>query len=363
MIRFFCFLSLFLTAALPAADLYVWQRQHNSALLKETAKFYAQSSGKLYFIAGEFEDNNSIITVKPSPAVHWNRATAVVRIHIRQMKKTPAQLAGEIVTVFQAWSKCKALQIDLDAPESKLDYYRDLMLELRKKLPGVELSATVLPCHIKHTGEFKALAKVCDFYVLQVHGLSKNASGYFIMDENIARNAIKRAKNLQLPYKVALPLYCHTVERNISVQPDLHLTARLADEVKNVIGFRLGVPGDKEALDLASVLQILDGKYAPQLDIFWQQQANGAWYLMVRNRGFFPQKISCKFNLPQKTVIMDMDAFGSGKLDRMQRTIEFTLPPAGSIKACMWLRCSAKENLNQENAFNIKFNPERSSAP
>ena len=147
------------------------------------------------------------------------------------------------------------------------------------------------------------------------------------------------------------------------MQPDLHLTARLAKEVKNIIGFRLGVPGDKEALDLASVLQILNGKYAPQLDIFWQQQANGAWYLMVRNIGFFPQKISCKFNLPEKTVIMDMDTFGSGKLDRMQRTIEFTLPPAGSVRACMWLRCSAKENLNQENAFNIKFNPERSSAP
>ena len=348
---------------LSGSDLYVWQRQHSMALLKNAAEFYKDSSGKLYFLAGEMENTDRSVAVKPSPGVIFDRAVPVVRIHIQLMKRSPELLADEVIRLYEPWKKCQALQIDLDAPESKLDYYTLLMDALRKKLPKTELSATVLPCHLKHKKAFKKLADSCDYFVLQVHGLSKTQNRWFIMDEAIARNAIKEANALKKPYKAALPLYAHTVSGGLSVQPDLYLTARLAQEAPAVIGFRLNEPGEAEALDLTSALEILQGKYTPQLDIFWQQQANGAWYLMVRNKGFFPQQIACKFNLPPGTVIMDMDIFSSGKLDRMERTVTFTLPPPGTAKACMWLRCSTKEKLNQENAFSIKFNPEKPVKP
>ena len=349
----------FLAAALTASaqDLYVWHRSYPPALLQEIKQFYLQSRGKLCFLAGELENDGKVFALKPSPAVQFDRAVPVVRIHVKQMQKSPAELAKTITDIYEPWSKCRALQIDLDAPESKLDYYRNLMLELRSRLGKVKLSVTVLPCHIKHTEKFRALALACDYYVLQVHGLSKENGRWFIMDGKIARAAVKQAGKLALPYQLALPLYAHTVEQNLPVLPDLHLAAELAKTAPSVIGFRLAAAGEREALDLASALQILKGKYAPQLDIFWQKQANGAWYLMVRNKGFFPQKISCTFKLPADTVIMDMDVFPGGTLDRLAHKIEFILPPSGTTQACMWLRGASKNNLNMENAFNIKFNP------
>lgn len=361
--RFFVLFLATFVQCLHAQDLYVWQRSSSTALNNKIKKFYVQSSGRLFFLAGELENDGSVIAVKPTQAVDFRRACPVVRVHIKYMQKSPAQLAKIIKFLYEPWSKTNALQIDLDAPESKLDYYCTLMQELRKLLPAAELSATVLPCHLKHTGAMKKLADACNYYVLQVHGLTKEKNRWFIMDEKTARKAVRQAKALQKPFRIALPFYCHIVERDFLVQPDLYTVAELAKMHDQAIGFRLGIPGEAGTLDLESVLQLLKGKYSPRLDIFWQQQPNGAWYLMVRNQGFFPQKISCRFILPEDTVIMDMDIFADGTLDRPKRILNFMLPPAGTAKPYMWLRCASKNDLNKASTFNIKFTPEGKHKP
>lgn len=159
-------------------------------------EFYGTCSGKLCFLAGEIENDGRAIPVSPLKKVDFSRAVPVVRIHVKNLEKTPAVLAEEIVEVYDPWKAANALQIDLDAPESRLDYYRDLMRELKKFLPETELSATVLPCHLKHDQAFRELASECGFFVLQVHGLTRQNNTWSIYDHNEAVRAVTLAKRL-----------------------------------------------------------------------------------------------------------------------------------------------------------------------
>ena len=153
------FLMLCAILAVRAAepDFYVWQRQQSAELEQAVAEFYKTCSGKLYFLAGEIENDGRAIPVFPSKKVDFSRAVPVVRIHVKNLLKTPSVLAGEIIRFYEPWKTANAFQIDLDAPESRLDYYRDLMRKLKKLLPETELSATVLPCHLKHEQAFREL--------------------------------------------------------------------------------------------------------------------------------------------------------------------------------------------------------------
>ena len=73
-------------------EFYVWQRQPSAELEQAVGEFYKTCSGKLCF------------------------------------------LAGEISCFYARWKAAGTLQIDLDAPESGLDYYRDLMRELSAEI-------------------------------------------------------------------------------------------------------------------------------------------------------------------------------------------------------------------------------------
>ena len=271
------FIFLSLTGAEP--EFYVWQRQHTPEMQSAVKEFYLKCSGKLYFLAGEIENDGRSILVSPSKKVDFKRSVPVVRIHVTNLKKTPAVLAGEISRFYVPWKAAGALQIDLDAPESRLDYYRDVMFELRKNLPGTGLSATVLPCHLKHTAAFRELASACDYYVLQVHGLTRWKKIWSIHDYAEAVRAVTLAKSLKLPFKTALPLYCNQIGGQW-VQPDLTDVSKLAAVCGEVIGFRLGIPGDGSALDLETALQICKGQgYAPKLEKRWERKTSGAWHL------------------------------------------------------------------------------------
>ena len=335
-------LLLFLPFLLTAADpcLYVWNRQYDDALKEAVTSYYKTSSGKLYYLAGELENDGKTVRIPPPAFAEPERSVPVVRIHIAHMKKSVSALAGEVVALYKPWSACGELQIDLDSPESKIAYYKEFMLELRKRLPGVRLSATVLPCHLRHTDAFRELAKACDYYVLQVHGLTKNPDGsWFILDEAIARTALDRADALQLPYKVALPLYSNTVARGKVVKPDLALVADLA-RGREVIGFRLGVMGDRDALDLENALTLCRGKsYTPSLRLRWEEQEGGAWHLFIGNNGFFPENVTLELTWNKDLVLMDQDTFNNAELSHDRKTLRLMLPPAGTEKPYLWIRC------------------------
>lgn len=333
LIFFFAFLSLFGAEV----DFYVWQRQPSKELERAVTEFYKTSSGKLYFLAGEIENDGRSIAVSPSKKVDFSRAVPVVRIHVKNLQKTPAVLAEEIRRFYTPWKAAKALQIDLDAPESRLDYYRDLMRELKKLLPETELSATVLPCHLKHEKAFRELASECDFFVLQVHGLTRRNQVWSIYDHAGAVRAVTKAKALNLPFKTALPLYCNWVARERLVKPDPADVSKLAKVCGDVIGFRLGIPGDGEALDFAAALGVCRGKgYAPKLEFRWERKARGPWKLFIRNHGFFAEPVTLKleFNVPPE----DMDTFNQAVLNGKRDELTLILPPSGMEKTYLWVR-------------------------
>ena len=323
-----------LTGAEP--DFYVWQRQHTPEMQSAVKDFYLKCSGKLYFLAGEIENDDRIIRVSPSKAVDFARAVPVVRIHVKNLEKTPEVLAEEIVKIYAPWKAANALQIDLDAPESKLDYYRNVMLELRKKLPGTGLSATVLPCHLKHDWAFRELAGQCDFYVLQVHGLTRRNQIWSIYDHAEAVWSVTLAKTLKLPFKTTLPLYCNQIGGQW-VRPDLTDVSELAAVCDEVIGFRLGIPGDGSALDLETALQICKGQgYAPKLEFRWERESRGAWHLFIRDRGFFAERVTLSLDFKEPPT--DMDTFNQAVLNGKRNELTLILPPSGMEKTYLWVR-------------------------
>jgi len=328
----FIMLCAILAVSAAEPDFYVWQRQQSAELEQAVAEFYKTCSGKLYFLAGEIENDGRTIPVSPLKKVDFKRTVPVVRVHVKNLWwKSPAVLAGEISSFYAPWKSAGALQIDLDAPESRLNYYRDLMRELRTLLPGTELSATVLPCHLIHDQTFRELAAQCDFYVLQVHGLTGWDKIWSIYDHAEAVKAVTKAKALKLPFKTALPLYCNWVGRGQLVQPDLADVSKLAAVCGEVIGFRLGIPGDGTALDLATTLGICRGKgYAPKLEFRWKRKSHGPWKLFVQNNGFFAERVTLKLDF--KVQPEDMDTFNQAFLNGKRDELTLTLPSSGMEK-------------------------------
>jgi hypothetical protein len=102
MIRFFILFLLTSALILPAQDLYVWQRNHSTALNKEIKAFYQQSSGKLFFLAGELENQISpdasccmVAAIEKIPALP-GRCTEAARMLGRSLGRfdTQGQLQG-----------------------------------------------------------------------------------------------------------------------------------------------------------------------------------------------------------------------------------------------------------------------------
>ena len=321
-------------------DFYVWQRLNSPELKQAVAEFYRTAHGKLCFLAGELENDGSITRIAPSKAVDFARAVPVVRIHVKNLKKKPSVIADEISGIYAPWKSAKALEIDLDAPESKLDYYRDVMLELRKKLKDVKLSATVLPCHLKHEKAFRGLASACDHYVLQVHGLTRRNGKLSICDHAEALKAVMLAKSLKHPFKTALPLYCNRVGGEW-IKPDMAKMSELAAVCGEVIGFRLGIPGDGSALDLNTALRVCRGAgYTPKLEFRWEKKTGGAWHLFIRNCGFFAEKVTLRLNF--KKAPDDMDTFNGARLSGNNK-LSLILPPSGTEKPYLWMRKGGNE--------------------
>lgn len=346
------YIALFMPMMMFAAvksDFYLWQRNQNKSVQIAVQNFYKNSPGQLYFLAGEFENDGKIIPVKPASVIDLKRSVPVFRIHIRHMKKTAALLADEIYRLYEPYCAAKALQIDLDAPESKIDYYTNLMLELRKKLPDIKLSATVLPCHLKHTKKFTQLAKACDFYVLQVHGLNKDSGNWAIYNHQTALNAVAKAEKIGLPFKVALPLYCNILSQNLLVKPDLYKVAELASKCREIIVFRLGYSDDGQALDFDNAQKICNGKYAPEIKFHWNKQNENLWHLDIENCGFFSEKVTFTLEYDREFAV-DMDTFNYAILNGNKLSI--ILPPSGTKRKFLWVRTKNKQNI--ENIIEIK---------
>ena len=339
----FILFPLLLQAAYP--EFYIWQRKYTQAVENGIIEANKSCCRKFYFIAGEMENNGRTIAVSPAyPDWLAGKVTPVIRIHIKHLSTPTANLAQQILKLYAPWQKCRSLQIDLDAPESKISYYTALMKELRKLLPDTELSATVLPCHVRHKKEFLQLAEICDFYVLQIHGLEKRNGKWSIMDKNTALNAIIRAVNYKQNFKIAAPLYSHNIN-GITVKPDLKLVSlicRFAQQNNiGVIFFRLGVLGDGETFHASRQIDLWHDRYEPAIRHYWKVAENGAWHLYIQQLGYFSEKVTLDLQWDDGFQITDADTFNGAKLSFDRKTLTLTLPPDGEEKAFLWLRTPA----------------------
>ena len=341
----FFLLPLILNAVTP--DVYVWQRKHTPALESGIIEFQKGGGGKFYFLAGELENDKTVSVPYPYfDFMHPRRITPVIRIHVKHLQTAPETLVQKVLKLYAPWQKCNSLQIDLDAPESKINYYTAFMKALRKQLPGVELSATVLPCHLRHKTEFTQLAKAVDFYVLQIHGLEKRHDQWQLMDKNTALNAISRAVNLKQPFKIAIPIYSHNINGR-TIKPDLKLVrqiCRYANQNKiGIIIFRLWARGDGETLFVDAALDICrnTNKYPAKIRHHWEQTSDGAWHLHIRNFGYFAEKVTLNLQWAPKFEISDADTFNGAELSFDRNSLTLILPPDQEEKAFLWLRTPA----------------------
>ena len=337
---FFFLFPLLLQAAYP--EFYIWQRKYTPNVERGIIEVNKIGCKRYYFVAGELENNGRTVAVSPAyPDWLAGNVTPVIRIHIKHLSTPTAKLAQQILKLYVPWKKCRSLQIDLDAPESKISYYTALMKELRKLLPDTELSATVLPCHLRHKKEFLQLAEICNFYVLQIHGLEKRNGNWSIMDKNTALNAISRAVNYKQNFKIAAPLYSHNIN-GITVKPDLKLVSlicRFAQQNNiGVIFFRLGVPGDGETFDASRQIDLWFNRYEPAILHDWKVAENGAWHLYIQQFGYFSEKVTFDLQWENGFEITDADTFNGAKLSFDRKTLTLTLPPDSEKKAFLWLR-------------------------
>jgi hypothetical protein len=107
----------------------------------------------------------------------------------------------------------RELQIDFDCAESKLDGYRTWVEAFRREVAPVPVSITALPSWLDRPA-FKRLATAADGYVLQVHSLQRPRAfdaPFTLCDPAAAQQAVERAAQIGIPFRVALPTYSYLI--------------------------------------------------------------------------------------------------------------------------------------------------------
>ena len=347
---FATFILMISSAVVYASDCYVWQREHNPFVGRAVTAFHRAGCGRLFYLAGEIENSGRIIRVSPPEYLVRGESGAVVRIHVMEMRRSsPQKLAEKVSGIYAAWrdAGCDEFQIDLDAPEKRIDYYTQLMRALRKLLPdGTRLSATVLPCHTGHFRAFSLLARSVDYFVLQVHYLQTKGGKNAIFDFDTACCSIVKAQKFCSPFKVALPLYTMKIRGETAVCDWQEVSACAGFcRIKRipVVGFRLGNGSDPDSLDLKTAQDILNGlPYRPRLDVKVCRENNNTYTLYVTNYGHLCRRMTVNCSWKNSGVITDCDTLNgsrsNGSLPPSQLDIE--LPHPGCSLPVLWMKTS-----------------------
>ena len=297
-------------AAPPAAapvvrrpGFYVWQRVVTPAAL-QAAREAAAESRELFVLAGEFArgrgEGNALFDLAPGLDPPFDfagagdpdrpPATAVFRVRVGALAAPEAM--GAALAARAAELGARRVQLDVDAPESRLSAYAALARAVRAGLPeGATLSLTLLPCHFAHAAAVREVLSSADYGVLQVHGIDPPGAlgdGWRLMDPATVRTALARARAIGAPIRVALPAYAYVLEfapdgsfRRLHAEglpdpgalppdavlrlaaPDADLLAELLADPATppAIWFRLPVPGgDRWCLDRETLSELEAGR-------------------------------------------------------------------------------------------------------
>ena len=286
-------------------EVYVWQRQAGPEVAEALRAFQPQIDG-CCVLAGEVSWSAGRMRVV-RPALDFAPLVALrkpVGLALRigafagpfasddATARALGDLAAELIARAVAAGLAVAeLQVDFDAAESKLGGYRAWLTALRARTGRTPLVFTALPAWLR-SGEFRALARAADGFVLQVHSLEKPVSpdgAFALCDPVRALEWARQAGAAGVPFRVALPTYGYVLAFDAAgkflalaaegpraswpkgtlirvVRADAIAMARLAQTLganpppgcTGVIWFRLPVASDRinwDAITLAVVLR------------------------------------------------------------------------------------------------------------
>jgi hypothetical protein len=227
------------------------------------------------------------------------------------------------------------VQLDYDCPESKLDDYLRLVSELKRRQPARVLTITALPAWLRHV-EFAALARAAPGYVLQVHSLHLPTSPKGLVtlcDPVEARSAVRKAAELRVPFRVALPTYSCVVvfdaggkvsevfaedlpanfpsspDPYIVLDADAYLCGELVSEwrrkgppeLQAVIWYRLPVASDRLNWDWETLAKLCRGQTLRRGWSVEARQTPGLHHeIVVRNIGDAPDDLPQRVRLRAK---------------------------------------------------------------
>lgn len=322
------FLGLALSAAGGESAFYLWQRTWTPAV----AEAVHGCDSPLAVFAAELSARDTARTDAPAELWKRNDITAVFRLRTDALNAAGFdRLAAEITR-----NGCRRIQLDIDVPERRLGEFARLLAGLWRKLPAQveELSFTALPCHLPHP-EFVEAAQAADYYVLQLHGIevpAKIDAPYALLDAGIARKAIRQAREIGRPFRIALPIYAYRLSFDpdsgafaaISAEgdapPEGHYRERLAapdpatlrellreNHDLPVVWFRLPVGGNRLCFDLDTVRRLEAGELpCPSLDFELRRVAPRALELWITPRAMLRQEpIRIELRWPQRTGEFD----------------------------------------------------------
>ncbi|WP_411173842.1 DUF3142 domain-containing protein [Klebsiella pneumoniae] len=198
--------------AFADSQVYIWQRvwndQHKTALQQSQALFATLRVLGIQFHPQEgvrlARVNTSLLQQDGRPV--W----LVVRLDGSLTQLDTTTMLPQIKRLVTHWRKAgvnlTAIEIDYDAPTSRLSDYQRLLMAMRQGLPSdITLSITALPTWLTSPG-LRPLLKAVDSSVLQLHSVQSPGTGLF--DPTLARRWSRQyALIAPHPFYLALPAY------------------------------------------------------------------------------------------------------------------------------------------------------------
>ena len=110
--------------------------------------------------------------------------------------------------------RVKEIQLDYDAPTSKLNDYRDILKQMQARITPMPLVITALPAWLD-TDDFQNLLPWINYFVLQVHSVNKGHADVprTLFNPEQAWTAVLKAHSFGKAFVVALPTYAYGVRQ------------------------------------------------------------------------------------------------------------------------------------------------------
>ncbi len=294
-------------------DVYVWQREWNSAVSKSVQE-HGPSFAHLVVLHAEVSWPRGERSVRRIQLDYETLRSCGAKVGLALRLGAfsgPFDSAGDLtqwlVRVSEtliseaedAGVRVSEFQLDFDCAESKLDGYRVWVQTIREAISPVPLVITALPSWLDRRS-FRYLATASDGYVLQVHSLRRPKTPGdhgALCDPVAARSAISKAGRIGIDFRVALPTYGYSISYDLQgqfvgvsaevprsdqidraitdkVYADPYEMSLLVNEwkerrpkcMKGIIWFRLPVDGDRLNWPWETLSAVRTGR-SPRVDI------------------------------------------------------------------------------------------------